>query len=121
MKLRKEKSLTSSILVFIKTNSFKDLNSQYNACQKVILDVPSNDSMEITKQALIALERIYKEGFSYKKAGDIVGDINYHLKSKSLTGKHVKHEPYEKEASIYVSKFICDRKTNWNISKSTDK
>ena len=53
--------------------------------------------------------------------GDIVGDINYHLKSKSLTGKHVKHLPYEKEASLYVSKFICDRKTNWNISKSTDK
>ena len=53
--------------------------------------------------------------------GDIVGDINYHLKSKSLIGDRVKHLPYEKEASIYVSKFICDRKTNWNISKSTDK
>ena len=53
--------------------------------------------------------------------GDIVGDINYHLKSKSLIGDRVKHLPYEKEASLYVSKFICDRKTNWNISKSTDK
>ena len=53
--------------------------------------------------------------------GDIVGDINYHLKSKRLTGKHVKHEPYEKEASIYVSKFICDRKTIWDLSESTDK
>jgi len=52
--------------------------------------------------------------------GDIVEDINYHLKSKSLTGKHVKHELYEKEASLYVSKYICDRKTNWNISESTD-
>ena len=53
--------------------------------------------------------------------GDIVGDINYHLKSKSLIGKHVKHESYEKESSLYVSKFICDIKTNWNISESTDK
>ena len=53
--------------------------------------------------------------------GDIVGDINYHLKSKSLIGKHVKHEPYEKEASLYVSKYICDDKINWNISESTDK
>jgi hypothetical protein len=53
--------------------------------------------------------------------GDVVADINYHLKSKSLTGKHVKHELYEKEASLYVSKYICDRKTNWNISESTDK
>jgi len=49
--------------------------------------------------------------------GDIVGDINYHLKSKSLIGDHVKHLPYEKSASIYVSKFICDTKTNWGIVK----
>ena len=53
--------------------------------------------------------------------GDIVGDINYHLKSKSLISDKVKHLPYEKEASIYVSKFICDRKTNWNISEYTDR
>ena len=49
--------------------------------------------------------------------GDIVGDINYHLKSKSLIGKHVKHEPYKKEASMYVAKYICDTKTNWGIVK----
>ena len=47
--------------------------------------------------------------------GDIVGDINSHLKSKSLIGKHVMHEPYREEASMYVSKFICDTKTNWGI------
>tara|TARA_R110001592_G_scaffold199027_1_gene447480 strand:+ start:82 stop:480 length:399 start_codon:yes stop_codon:yes gene_type:complete len=52
--------------------------------------------------------------------GDIVGDINYHLKSKSLISDKVKHLPYEKESSIYVSKYICDRKTNWNISESTE-
>ena len=49
--------------------------------------------------------------------GDIVGDINYHLRSQSLIGKHVKHEPYEKGASMYVAKFICDTKTNWGIVK----
>ena len=75
MKLRKEKSLTSSILVFVKTNPFKELNSQYSPCQKVILDVPTNDSMEITSQALSVLKRIYKDGFNYKKAGVIVGGI----------------------------------------------
>jgi hypothetical protein len=47
--------------------------------------------------------------------GDIVGDINYYLRSKSLIGKHVKHLPYEKSASMCVSKFICDEKTNWGI------
>jgi len=47
--------------------------------------------------------------------GDIVGDINSHLRSKSLIGKHVKHLPYEKSASMYVSKYVCDNKTNWGI------
>ena len=28
---------------------------------------------------------------------------------------YVKHLPYEKSASMYVSKFICDTKTNWGI------
>ena len=50
--------------------------------------------------------------------GDIVGDINYHLKSKSLIGDHVQHLPYRKESSIYVSKFICDEKVNYNIVKN---
>ena len=75
MKLRKEKSLTASILVFVKTNPFKEINSQYSPCQKAVLDVPTNDSMEITSQALSVLKRIYKDGFNYKKAGVIVGDI----------------------------------------------
>ena len=47
--------------------------------------------------------------------GDIVGDINSHLKSKSLIGSHVKHLPYEKSAAMYVSKYVCDTKTNWGI------
>ena len=49
--------------------------------------------------------------------GDIVGDINYHLKSKSLIGDHVKHLPYEKSASMYVSKFICGDKINYGFAK----
>ena len=47
--------------------------------------------------------------------GDIAGDINSYLRSKSLIGDHVKHLPYEKGASLYVSKYICDEKTNWGI------
>ena len=47
--------------------------------------------------------------------GDIIDNINYHLKAKSLIGDHIKHLPYEKSASMYVSKFICDEKTNWGI------
>ena len=47
--------------------------------------------------------------------GNIVDNINSHLKSKSLIGDHVKHLPYEESASTYISKYICDTKTNWGI------
>ena len=47
----------------------------------------------------------------------MVGDINYHLKSKSLIGDHVKHLPYEKSASMYVSKFIFDYKIDYGLVK----
>ena len=49
--------------------------------------------------------------------GDIVGDINSHLRSKSLIGDQVKHLPYEKSASMYVSKFICDDKIDYGFVK----
>ena len=49
--------------------------------------------------------------------GDIVGGINSHLRSKSLIGDHVKHLPYEKSASMYVSKFICDDKIDYGFIK----
>ena len=51
--------------------------------------------------------------------GDIAGDINYHLKSKSLIGNYVKHLPYRKESSMYVSKYICDEKVNYNLIKNS--
>ena len=49
--------------------------------------------------------------------GDIIDNINYHLKAKSLIGDHIKHLPYEKGASMYVSKFICDDKIDYGFVK----
>ena len=47
--------------------------------------------------------------------GNIVRDIEYHLKSQSLIGNHTRYYPYEEGAAMYVSKYICDDKTNWGL------
>ena len=75
MKLRKEKSLAFKVMVFLTTNPFNTSESQYRASQKIMLDVPTNDGVEITKVAIAALKKIYKSGFIYKKAGVIVSEI----------------------------------------------
>ncbi len=50
--------------------------------------------------------------------GDIVGDIECHLRSKSLIGDNVKHLPYEKGANMYVAKYICDDRVDWRLIKN---
>ena len=85
---------------------FDDLLIQYNSLYKL----PS-------LYLLIYTNYNYNTHNHLLLKGDIVGDINSHLKSKSLIGDHIKHLPYEKSASMHVSKFICDEKTNYGFVK----
>ena len=41
----------------------------------MILDMPTNDSLQIVKQSLILLGSIYKPGLEYKKVGVVVSSI----------------------------------------------
>ena len=49
--------------------------------------------------------------------GDIVGDINYHLKSKSLISDKIKHLPYEKEQDpkVNTSTKVVNDWRNWKF------
>lgn len=75
-KLRKQQGCASRISVFIHTNPFKPTDKQYRGFTSLILDTPSNDSIELVRLALKCLEKIYRSGCTYKKAGVIVSDIS---------------------------------------------
>ncbi|MDI9863979.1 Y-family DNA polymerase [Flectobacillus sp. DC10W] len=68
-KLRKQKSIASFVQVFIMTNRFSKEDGQYINSTTVSLPIGSNDSKTLIKYALVALKKIYKDGFKYKKAG----------------------------------------------------
>jgi DNA polymerase V len=74
-KLRIQKSTAGVIIVFIHTNHFATNQPQYYNSITLKLPVSSNDSTELINYALKGLGVIYKNGFQYKKAGVIVGDI----------------------------------------------
>lgn len=75
-KLRSQKSVASIICVFINTDPFRDDLGQYwNSCD-IQLATPTNSTMTIVKAANKALERIFRPGYQYKKAGVIVMGIN---------------------------------------------
>jgi DNA polymerase V len=75
-KLRQQKSCCNSIMVFIHTNGHRDDLPQYSRNIVVKLPFPTNSSIELAKFASQALEKIFKKGFHYKKAGVIVMDFS---------------------------------------------
>ena len=75
-KLRKQQGCASRISVFIHTNPFKPTDKQYRGFTSLILDSPSNDSIELVRLALKCLEKIYRSDCRYKKAGVIVSNIS---------------------------------------------
>lgn len=74
-KLRRQHSCATSLLIFLQTNPFATLQSQYYNQQLVQLPAPTNDSAELIHYARLVLNNIYKDGYQYKKAGVIVQDI----------------------------------------------
>ncbi len=75
-KLRKQGDCCQALLVFIKTNSHRLDLPQYR--QSTVIDLPfaTNSSMELAHYASLALQRIYKKDFMYKKAGVIVMEFS---------------------------------------------
>lgn len=74
-KLRRQHSYAGMLMVFIHTNGFKANEPQYERNFVCKLPVPTNNTMELIRYALFALEAIYRKGYRYKKAGVLVLDI----------------------------------------------
>ncbi len=73
-KLRTEKSLAQSLLVFVMTNKFAS-GPQYVNYKIVKLPVASNQTTELIHYARIALKALFKDGYKYKKSGIIVSEL----------------------------------------------
>ena len=75
--LRDEGSVAGSIMTYVRGDRFReDLPFYSNSCQ-LQLDTPSSDTMTIVRQALKALDHIWRDGFSYRKAGVMALDIQH--------------------------------------------
>jgi len=74
-KLRKQKCSASEIRVFIYTNPHNSKHKQYYGYIKLNMDIASNESNIIIKEALKGLKMIYREDCVYKKVGVIVSKV----------------------------------------------
>ncbi len=74
-KLRKQKTSTSELRIFIYTNPFNPKHRQYYGTKKIQLERATNDNQIIVQEVIKGLQKIYKKGYIYKKAGVIVSNI----------------------------------------------
>lgn len=74
-KLRIQCSLCGEIHAYILTNRHRDDRPQRYETEVMTLSEPTDSSLEIVRQARIALRRIFRSGFGYKKAGVVLSRI----------------------------------------------
>lgn len=74
-KLRAQGSRAGSLLVFIQTSPFRLDDPQYTGSLRIPLSVPTDDTLAMTRYALAGLEKVYRPGFPYAKAGVMLGEL----------------------------------------------
>lgn len=74
-KLRSQQSVCSTITLFLLTNMNRQDLPQYFNEETLKLTVPSSATGELIKNTFLLLDKLFKEGFLYKKAGVILSDI----------------------------------------------
>ncbi len=74
-KIRADDQVAKTITVFIRTSPFDKNRKYYSNSKTVDLAIPTNNSIELIKDAVKALTDIYKHGYSYQKAGIILSGL----------------------------------------------
>jgi len=75
-KIRLDNQTVKRVTVFIRTSLFQKDKNYYTNSKDIDLPFRTNDSIELVKQALIALKHIYKKRYKYQKAGIIFSGLS---------------------------------------------
>lgn len=74
-KCRAQRALATRLTVFATTNVFREDEPQHSASATVPLARATADTRELLQAASVALERVWRDGYRYHKAGVILGEF----------------------------------------------
>ncbi len=83
-KIRSESLTAKSITVFVRTSPFQSRFGYYSNSKTIDFAISTNNSIEIAKTALVALDSIFKNGYRYQKAGVMLTGLSNEDRSKNL-------------------------------------
>ena len=76
--------IAKSITVFVRTSPFQSRFGYYSNSKTIDFAISTNNSIEIVKTALVALDSIFKNGYRYQKAGVMLTGLSNEDGSKNL-------------------------------------
>lgn len=91
-KLRQQRSVAAEMVVFAYTNRFKESLPQTYSNALISLHTPTSDQRTIIAQAVNTTNKVFMDGYGYKKAGVIA--------SKIIAESDVMHSLFEDTESI---------------------
>lgn len=105
-KLRANRLVAGVMMVFVSTNRFKD-DPQYANSAYVSMPFASDDTRELVRCAHRGLDRIYVEGYRYKKAGVTLAEI---LPVESLQHSFFDGREHERSKRLMAAMDAVNRK-----------
>lgn len=97
-KLRRQSSCCNTITVFVHTNRLRLDQPQYFKSIVMPLPFATNSDIELARFATEALEKVFRNGYAYKKAGVIVSEFSPAdvMQSSLFFQRNEKHPPLMK-------------------------
>lgn len=75
VKLRYQQSVAATLTVWLETNPFKPV-PQYSRSMTIPFPSASDDTLQLTRVGLWMMDKIFREGFEYKKCGCMLAAIS---------------------------------------------
>jgi DNA polymerase V len=96
-KMRKNNLAANAITVFIGTDRFRPIPEPYSNSATYSSTYPTDSNREIQEWTIKTLEKIYKKGFEYRKAGIILSGL---VPSENLTKRMFDDEKFRQQHKL---------------------
>ncbi len=96
-KMRKHNLAANAVTVFIGTDRFRPMPEAYSNSATYSSTYPTDSNQEIQEWTIQTLERIFKQGFEYRKAGIILSGL---VPSEQLTKRMFEDERFQRQHKL---------------------
>lgn len=96
-KMRKYDLAANAVTVFISTDRFRPIPEPYSNSATYSSAYPTDSNQEIQEWTAKTLERIYKKGFEYRRAGIILSGL---VQAEKLTKRMFDDERFQKQHNL---------------------